>query len=93
MGILHVLKLGLMAPSKRAVFQLNRVKQNSFSVISFSVAARSAAERHPARCRFGRQRRIQSGISDHFNFIPVPCHTFRDSRHIASLRLACSSDG
>ena len=30
MGILHVLKLSLMAPAKRAVFQLNRVKTKQF---------------------------------------------------------------
>lgn len=30
MGILHVLKLSLMAPSRQAVFQLNRVKTKHF---------------------------------------------------------------
>lgn len=30
MGILHVLKLSLMAPSRQAVFQLNRVKTKNF---------------------------------------------------------------
>lgn len=30
MGILHVLKLSLMAPARRAVFQLNRVKTKQF---------------------------------------------------------------
>lgn len=30
MGVLHALKLGLLLPSKRAVFQLNRVKTKDF---------------------------------------------------------------
>ena len=82
MGILHVLKLSLMAPSKRAVFQLNRVKTKQFFSYIFFLLLLVLL---PNGIQLVADS-VDSGgfISDHFNFIPVPCHTFRDSRHIAS---------